>query len=328
MAHSEHPSIEELRTLVLLAETGSVSEAAARLGIKQPVASGRLKVFREGDPLLQTRGNQVDLTDKGHAALPAIRDIVLRFDHLKQFLANRRERPQVLRVATGSSASQYYLPRALASMRQQLPNWEIETRVARGEQRILAVADGTVELAIVSHDPLQIELALHAAHGNGVRLAVSQLARQQLCVIARKHSVEADQLHDVLQGQYVPLKMLCRWRLVGLDRHSGVRHQIERKFATSNERPRFGGEVGGWLAIKEYARQGLGVGLMPLAMLTREDANDFVLRQLSPEIFIEYSLIRSPSEITNEGVDALQAALLQAACEHQLELDRLWSGRL
>ena len=80
MAHSEHPSIEELRTLVLLAETGSVSEAAERLGVKQPVASVRLKAFRQGEPLVRTRGNQVEITVQGQAVLPAIREL-LRFKY-------------------------------------------------------------------------------------------------------------------------------------------------------------------------------------------------------------------------------------------------------
>jgi DNA-binding transcriptional LysR family regulator len=66
---------------------------------------------------------------------------VRRYDHVKQYLGGRREVPCVLRIATGASASQYYLPRALAILRQRLPDWEIETHVSRGEQRILAVAE-------------------------------------------------------------------------------------------------------------------------------------------------------------------------------------------
>jgi DNA-binding transcriptional LysR family regulator len=329
VAHSEHPSIEELRALVLFADTGSVSEAAERLGVKQPVASVRLKVFRKGEPLLRTRGNQVEITDKGQAALPAIRELLRRYDHLKQYLAGKREAPNVLRVATGSSGSQYYLPRALAIMRKRQPDWEIETQVARGERRILAVAEGAVDLAIVSHDALQIEMTLHSRYGNRLRLEVSQLARQPLCVIGRKDSLEAGQLQVVLRGQQVPLKMLCRWRLVGLDRQSGVRRQIEQKFATSKQRPQFGGEVGGWLAVKEYARQGLGVGLVPLALMSREDATDFVIRLLSSEVFIQYSLIhRSQPDAGNAGLDALQAALHESAAQHQAELDRRWSGKV
>ena len=329
MAHSEHPSIEELRTLLLLAETGSVSEAAERLGVKQPVASVRLKAFRHGEPLVRTRGNQVEITDKGQAVLPAIRELLRRYDHVKQFLAGKRETPNVLRVATGSSASQYYLPRALALLRQRLPDWEIETQVSRGERRIQAVAEGAVDLAIVSHDPLQIEMAVRDACGDRLRLEVSQLARQPLCVIARKDSPEAAELQAVLLDQRVPLKMLCRWRLVGLDRQSGVRRQIEQKFATSKQRPQFGGEVGGWLAVKEYARQGLGVGLVPLAMLSREDANDFVMRLLSSDICIEHSLIHRPqTDVNKAGLETMQAALHEAAAQHQAELDRKWNGRI
>lgn len=325
MAHSEHPSIEALRALVLLADTGSVSEAAERLGVKQPVVSNRLKFFRSGEPLLRTRGNQVEFTEKGQAALPAIRELVRRYDHLKQYLAGKREAPNLLRIATGSSASQFYLARAIALLRERLPDWKIETQVARGENRILGVADGTYDLAVVSHDRLQIETLLHAAHGTEHTVAIGELGRQPLCVIARTSTEEAESLRPVLAGHQVPLEMLCRWRIVGLDRQSGVRRQIEQRFATSDDRPQFGSEAGGWLAVKEYVRQGLGVGLVPLALLSREDSERFVIRRLASDIFIGYRLIHRQGS-DNLGLTEMKNTLHQAAEEHQTELDRTWSG--
>lgn len=325
MPNSEHPSIEELRALVLLAEKGSVGAAADELGIKQPVASNRLKVFRTGEPLLRTRGNRVDFTEKGQSALPAIRDLLRRYDHIKQYLAGERRAPHLLRVGTGSSVSQYYLARAIGLLRERLADWEIETQVARGENRILGVADGTYDLAIVSHDRLQIETLLYAAHGTQQATTISELGRQPLCVLAPVNTPEAAELRSVLAGQQVPLEKLCHWRIVGLDPQSGVRRQIERQFAARDQGPIFGSEAGGWPAVKEHVRQGLGVGLVPLALLFREDREQFVIRRLSSDVFLGYWLVYRPSS-DNHGLTELVNALHIAADEHQEEVDRTWSG--
>ena len=70
---------------------------------------------------------------------------------MQQFMAGRSREPNVLRVGIGSSASQFYLARALAGLQQRLPDWDVHTRVLRGQDRIAGVVDGTLDLAIVSH---------------------------------------------------------------------------------------------------------------------------------------------------------------------------------
>jgi DNA-binding transcriptional LysR family regulator len=118
--------------------------------------------------------------------------------------------------------------------------------------------------------------------------------------------------------------MLCRLKLVGLDRQSGVRRQIEQKFSASSTRPRFSGDAGGWLAIKEYARQGLGAGIFPAALLSQEDISEFVVRTLSNDIAIRYVIVCRGDQET-DGSRALLEALQKAAQLHQEELRRRWS---
>lgn len=327
MGRSEQPTIEELRAILMVDEKGSLTAAAKALGIDQPVVSNRLRVFRTREPLVRTRRNRVEFTDKGRAALPAIRDLVRRYDHVRQFLAGQHVKPMVLRIASGASASQYFLPRAIAQVRQRISDWHIQTRVVRGEKRILGVVDGTFDLILVTHNRDQVNVAVRSCRGSPSTLVIDSLARHFLCVVAQKRSPEAEQLQSVLAGQRVPLRMLVRWDLVGLDSSSGVRRQLEQKFATKVNGLRFVGEAGGWSAVKEYARQGLGVGLVPLATLSREDLTDLAVRRLSDDIFIEYLLVHRTA-IDDAGLEMMLSALRDAARQHEQELERYWSGRL
>jgi DNA-binding transcriptional LysR family regulator len=292
--------------------------------VAQPVVTRRLDVFRGSDPLLETHGSKTTLTDKGKNVIPFVRRMLQEYDDLTSYLKNKRAVPDVVRVGTGSSASQFFLARAIPMFHHEQPTWEVETRVTRGEERIAGVVNGRFDLAIVSHDRLQIEDTARNVGSDGSLLTVTELAQLRICVLARKGTPEGEQIKLALTSQPLPSSMLCRLKLVGLDRQSGVRRQIEQKFSASSTRPRFSGDAGGWLAIKEYARQGLGAGIFPAALLSQEDISEFVVRTLSNDIAIRYVIVCRGDQET-DGSRALLEALQKAAQLHQEELRRRWS---
>jgi len=327
MAHSEHPSIEELRALAAVAEKGTETAAAEHLGVTQPVVNRRLKQFREPPAWIRTVDNAVELTQAGKEALPTVQRLLRQYDHLRQFRAGRRQRPNVLAIGAGSSATQYYLGRAVAALRGRLPDWEIQTRVLRGKDRIAAVVDGTLDLALVSHSRLQIEGIVRWACEAKIELAITELARLPLCVIARLRTPEGDLLQSVLAAQTVPVAMLSGWRLAGLDRESGIRRQLEGMMSGQREQLAFVQEAGGWPGVKEFVRQGICAGLMPLALLSREDLQELVIRRLPTELAISNRMIHR-RDAEPEIVEAAKSALRTAASEYEREVERRWHGRL
>lgn len=327
MPRSERPSLDELRTLLAVVDAGTETAAAKQLGITQPVVNRRLRVFRYGRMLVQTRANEVELTDAGQEALPAIRRLVQAYDHLQQFLAGRRREPNVLRVGIGSSASQFYLARALAGLQQRLPDWDVHTRVLRGQDRIAGVVDGTLDLAIVSHCPVQVDSIARWACRTRGELQIRELPRLPLCVIARHRTPEAEQLQSVLAGQTVPAALLGRWRLAGLDRESGVRQQLENLLRGRRLRLQFVQEAGGWLGVKEFVRQGLCAGLMPLALLSPDEQEQFVIRRLPTALAVSHRIVHR-QDADSEALAEAKTALGQAADEFQREVERRWQGVL
>lgn len=324
MALSESPAIEDLRLLLAIAETGNVTQAAKLFGVSQPSITKRLKVFQGKNALLTSDGT-VALTDSGRRVLPAVRELVRHYDQLKSFMKQQVAAPEAICIATGSSASQFFLPAAIAAMRAQVPELEIQVQAIRGKERLSGVFAGTFDLVIVSHDCLQINLARSAEHRVQPKLVVEELARQTLCVVALRGTPEADVLSTTLAGQEFPLSKLCELALIGLDGASGVRRQLERSFASQSTKLSFGPNAAGWLGVKEYARQGLGTGILPLALLSREDTEAFVIRRLSSEVTVNHNLLHR-EDIDHRHFAALKAAIVSAARQHQDEVTRRWRG--
>jgi DNA-binding transcriptional LysR family regulator len=327
MAHSETPSIEDLRTLLAVADAGSETAATKVLGVTQPVVHRRLRGFRKPPALLRTQKGAVELTEAGQAALPAIRRFLRQYDHLRQRLAARRQRGALLTFGVGASVSQFYLARAIAAVQQRLPDWELQARVLRGKDRIAGVVDGALDAAIVSHDPFQITAIARWACQSRAELQIQELARLTLCVIAHRDAPEAKAVEAVLMGQSFPAAKLADLRLAGLDRESGLRRQVVGGLDAAGRSPAFVVEAGGWAGVKEFVRLKLCAGLMPLALLRPDEMREFVVRRLPVELDVVHRVVRR-DDAENDALAEVTAALREAAAVFQDEVDRRWHGVL
>jgi len=173
------------------------------------------------------------------------------------------------------------------------------------------VADGTYDLAIVSHDATQIRAILAGARGESAVLRIEPLAEHLLCLVAGKGTPFGPELAQVLDGQTVPLSMLTAFPLVGLDPQSGIRRQLEAHFSCKTPRLCFRFEAGGWEAAKEYARHGLGVAVLPFPLIARDDRREFVIRRLPLGIHIQDLLIERDAGSTPEH-EGMKLALKEA----------------
>ena len=283
-------TLDELRYLTAVADSDAVLKVAAEaLGVKQPAVSKRMDMWRDyRPPLVEKVGNRDVLTERGREVVATARVICRQMDDLSGFLRKHQELPSTLYLAAGSLTSQWFLAPAIAKLSADSPATSYRTRVLRGARRIRGVADGQLDLAIVSHDETQIQTLVGSA-----ALTVTTLSTQALCVVTRKDSELADRLSRVLRGQLVPLALLSDLPLVGLDANSGVRRLLERQYVGTGKdsRLRFAAETGGWMAAKEFARCGVGVAIVPLAALSRDDENVLVIRRLAADGGLRHCVI-------------------------------------
>ena len=296
-AADRKPSIEALRALATMAEVGSVTETARRLGVSQPVISKKLQAFKTmqacGAILLRPEGPS-ELTEAGRAVLPAIRELVGRYDRVIRCLQGDEASPQVVRIAAGSFAAEHYLPLAISKLRPLLEDCQIETQVCRGRERILGTARGAFDIGIVTHDRSQIRQILQDERLDESLLVIKTLGRHSTCVLAHRDSDAGRELLATPKDQVIPLSRLTTWELIGPDRQSGLRRQLEQRLR--DQSLYFITEGGGWSAAREYARQGLGVAIVPAATVDRANAGALVSRRLSPEFGITDYLLHSRDE--------------------------------
>ena len=258
MSRPTEISLKMLQAFLTWAEAGTEQEAAAKLGITQPAVHRKLEKFQTqmgaGPRLLQHGRRGWELTDNGRAVLPAIRDLVRRFEQLEQHLSNRDIAPRSIRIGTGGFAAQYILPAALAAVGRKLADCQIETHQERGVNRILFTADARFDLAIVTHTPEQVETLVRRHFQTRRRLLDCELiGRFPLCVAARRESAEAGALAKIPARRTVSIPDIARWRLVGLDPQAGLRQRLEQ---LAGDNPlTFAPETtaGGWGAAKACA---------------------------------------------------------------------------
>jgi len=86
-------------------------------------------------------------------------------------------------------------------------------------------------------------------------------------------------------------------------------------------------EAGGWLGVKEFVRQGLCAGLMPLALLWPDDMKQFVIRRLPPELSVAHRMIHR-QDGQPEILDHVKAALRESATAFRQQTERRWQGML
>lgn len=324
-ARGRKPTLDAIRALVAFADEGcSVSAAARALHSQQPVVSTKLKSFQSpesmtGAILLEraSDGRSLRLSDAGQAALPAMRGLLRSYDQLLEHLREGTESAVLIKLAVGAFGAEHFVPSALALMRKSEDDNSsclVKTNVVRGRDRIVGIADGVSDLAVVSHSQEQIDQILREAEISQ-QLEFTPMSSLPLIVAVGKRTADAKLLASTNEKRPVPLNLLEQFELAGPDSSSGVRRQLEQAAGTET-RLTFSVEGGGWSAAREFARHGLGVAIIPAICLSRTDSSKFVSRRLDDTIRLRHMLISRKGGLASPELDRLSKALINVALQH------------
>ncbi len=141
-----------LRLLVALAETGSVSKAATRLGLSQPAASNALSRLRValGDPLFQrTRGGMAP-TRFVKTVLPTIRENLAGIHACLGDAAgfDPATSQRCFRLSLSGLGEAAFLPRLVDALFREAPEISLQNRSVPLPDLAGALSQGDVDLAI------------------------------------------------------------------------------------------------------------------------------------------------------------------------------------
>jgi len=276
MPRTSRLSIELLQTfLCLLDHGGDAAAAAAELGINQPSMSKRLAFLQHPGrgverPWLQREGWTWGLTAEGQCVLPAVRDIVRRYECLSAFADDAGAGLPLFTFACGQQAATGFVLRAARRFHREQPGVAFRISQRRGQARIEGVANGSLGLAAVTDREETIAAVARC------ELHVDALPQEPLLLVAARPEPGGDSAwypaFARLPQKGVPAEALRSFPLIVPEPDAGVRRVIDAAAQAAGVLNELSVvlEVGGWQAILAYVREGLGVGVVTKTAFEQE----------------------------------------------------------
>ncbi|WP_067565486.1 LysR family transcriptional regulator [Nocardia acidivorans] len=148
-------SSANLRVLCQIAESGSFTAAAERLGYTQSAVSRQAVALERsaGATLFERRPDGVQLTQPGLTLLRYARTILESVDAAARDLNDEVPRTEVVRLGLFQSAGPVLLPGALARLATAAPQVRVTTREGTTPSLARALRTGSIDLAVLSSRP-------------------------------------------------------------------------------------------------------------------------------------------------------------------------------
>ncbi len=280
-------SLDLLRTFLLLVRNeGDAAKTTIELGINQPSMSKRLKYLQHADPRVLPKpwlyldGKTWKLTDEGKQVYPAVEEITRRYDQLTR---REEDRPPV-RFGCSSESAEGLALDALRALRRHDDKTRIRVTVLRGKDRIEQVANGSLDLALVTQGPRAIQRIAHRTL-HVETLTTDYLALAARAPSARARSPAAEHLAQYGNKDSIPAQAFEDFPIILVPPNSGLRPRVERALRKAGVRHLdIALEVGGWAVILEYVQAGFGLGLVS-ENAARACGKGVVFRRLDPKLF-------------------------------------------
>lgn len=232
-----------LRTFVLVADTGSMAEAARRLNLTATSVAQQIKALEKdfGAPLLARAGRTVALTAAGHQVVEGVRGLLRTLGELQE-LATSTEPGRTLRLGTIHTALHSILPDLLVRLIRAHPQMQVLIEQDTSMVLYEAVQRGDIDAALCIHPQFEMPKTL------GWRT----LRREPLVVLAPPRLAG----HD-------PHEVLRREPLIRYGRSQWGGEQAERYLRAAGISPLQRFELISLTAIAMMVDRGLGVSIVP-----------------------------------------------------------------
>jgi DNA-binding transcriptional LysR family regulator len=232
-----------LNTFLLVADSGSMSEAARRLDLTPAAVAQQLRVLEKelGTPLLARSGRTVAPTDAGHRLIERARLLLREFGNLKA-LVNQESAAAELRLGAINTALHTLLPEVLAGFVKLRPQLKVYIRSSVSAELYDAVQRGDLDAAICLHPPFVLP-----------KTVAWELLREEPLMLLAPARWASRKPHDLLRDE----------AFIRYDRALGGGKQADRYLRKAGITPNERFELSSIAAIAMLVDKGLGVSLAP-----------------------------------------------------------------
>jgi DNA-binding transcriptional LysR family regulator len=279
--------VDQLRTFIAIAETGSFTKAAEVVHKTQSAVSMQMKRLEErlDKPVFARDGRASKLTEDGEKLLDYARRIVkLNMEALAAF--SGKELSGRVRLGVPDDYADRYLPEIMARFSRAYPGVELTVLCEPSSDLLERIESNELDLAIVTT-------------AEGQRPAEAFRRERLLWVTSARHSAHCEDPLPLALG-----KQSCCWRRIALDAMEKAGRPYRILYTSSNAGAYAAAVLAG-LAVSVMAESGLRPGMRVLT-----PADGF------PELaYCRVGLVRNPHE---------SSALADALAEHIISsLDNL-----
>ncbi|APW43441.1 LysR family transcriptional regulator [Rhodoferax saidenbachensis] len=245
-----HISFRQLRLVLALAETGSVSAAARVMHVTQPTASMQLKEVADilGMPIFEVVARKLYLTAIGEELARTARTLSDEWNVFEQQVeALKGHQRGKLRIAVVSTAK-YFVPRLLGTFCKRYPEIDVSLEVLNRDGVVGRLKGNLDDIYVMSTPPADMDLVQEVFMPNplvAICASSNPLAKRK----------------DLVLADLAPQRFILR------EEGSGTRMAIDRFFKKEKFRPSLRLELGSNEAIKESVAGGLGMSIVSIHAL-------------------------------------------------------------
>ncbi|SIO59380.1 LysR substrate-binding domain-containing protein [Paraburkholderia phenazinium] len=235
--------IEFLANLLLVVDSGSMAEAARRVGVTAAAVAQQVQALERelGVPLLVRAGRTVIPTEAGHRVIERARGLVREFSDLKAF-ALKGEAAGELRIGTITTALLSLMPDVLARFAAVFSQVKVLIRAGTSMELYETLLRGELDVAVCLHPAFTLPKAYDW-----------HLLREEPLVVLAPARFAADDPHELLR----------REPFIRYDRSLGGGKQADAYLRAARIAPRELFELNSLMAIAMMVDRGLGVSLVP-----------------------------------------------------------------
>lgn len=289
-------NLDQLRSFVLVIETGSFSAAADRLGISQPAVSLQVRQLerRLAVRLIERVGKRAKATPAGMELLRHAQHIGSAVENAVDALADHASGVAGrVRLGTGATACLHFLPAVLRTLREQFPALSVVVSTGNTEDQARKVEENSLDLALVT---------LPAA---GRALAAMPVLEDEFVAIGRADVAP-------LKARVAPAD-LGALPLVLFEPAANTRKLVDRWFAAEGLQPQPVMELGSVEAMKEMVAAGLGYAIVPGMSMTGRGAHpELKTSRLNPRMHRTLAVVLRRDKPVSKALRVVLDAIVAA----------------
>jgi len=246
--------VRQLQIFRTLAEELNFTRTAERVHTVQSNVTAQIKALEEelGVPLFDRLGRRVTLTDAGRNFLPFAGQALAAMEQGQRAVQTGAEPSGPLRIGAPESVLTYRLPQVLRAFRRRFPHVELIFRPYSDATLALKLEAGKFDMAIHMSD------AIPPQSIRSIRLKMERVL------------LLAEPGHPLATRATVKPADLAGQNLLLTEAGCGYREKLDRALALQNIRPANITEFSSVEAIKQCVAVGMGLGLLPAIVVTRE----------------------------------------------------------